>query len=181
MLDLFAQLRELLPFLGPVPAATTWPMAVVTGLQYDWFELTAIVAAVLFNIRAAKLLDAFLQHAREHDNQLNPLEWVRYVILSLTMIQNGKFDPEKVPNPKLWSYLGLAAYLAAVASLAYYDISIASITARAGADWANVVAAIFFHWIAAFCLITAAAAALMPLIVPPVLYLNTLKRAIAAL
>lgn len=181
MLDILALLRDLLPFLGPVPAATTWPMAVIVGLQYDWFELTAIVAAVLFNIRAAKLLEAFLRHAREHDNQLEPLEWVRYVILSLTLIQDGKFDEEKVPAPKLWSYLGLAAYLAAIASLAYYDISIASLTARVGADWTHIAAVILFHWIVGFCFIAAATAAVMPLLVPPILYFNTLKRALAAL
>lgn len=167
-------LREVVPIVGPVPPASSTRDALLFAFQYDPFELSLIVAAVLLDIAVAIEMLAFLKHARNHENDLRPLAWVRYVVYGFALIESGSLKREKIPfHGTLCRYLGGIVFFGAAASLVYYDLAIATV---ADGKWGIVL----LHLFGAMFLGLALCGALLPVVAAPIIYLSTLKRAASA-
>lgn len=176
MIDFLTALKELVPIFGPVPPANNMLELLMFSLQYDPFEISMLVAAVLFDIAFAAEMLAFLEHGRNHENDLRPLAWVRYVVYGYNRIHSAAgLELDSLPRYETLSrYLAGVAWLGALCSLGYYNFAVSTVPIyRAGESLILQIPAMF-------SLTIALCGALFPIVAGPIIYLSTLRRALAA-
>jgi hypothetical protein len=172
MIDFLTALREFVPIFSPVPSANNSIELLVFAFQYDPFEVSLFVAAVLLDIAAAAEMLAFLEHGRNHENDLRPLAWVRYVVYGFALIQNGSLKRDSVTlYEKLSRYLGAVAFFGAAGSIGYYNFAVSTVPT-------DIAGGVFvFQLIGIGLLALALCGALLPVVAAPIIYLSIFKRA----